>query len=234
MSMGKRSSWKLEGGTRMSAKRRAEKEERENEPREAAKRRRQARAQRLKEAAGEAKRKQRDAETSLRKHQEHCHKHHVDVGPIPKVPYAEATARQQRERRSQLEKVVQTAASKLLFRGLTPKEMGLAATFWKEIYQSVDKEAEEEERQEEEEPKSQVDAEHVWRDKWTTLFRLRGVADSEGAVSTSVLRRIFMACELTSVTGGKLHRLEKASHYLQEDQPEAIARAIGRVLSKSG
>ena len=53
-----------------------------------------------------------------------------------------------------------------------------------------------------------------WDKKWKILFALRYVADNKGSVFSAALRRIFIAAEMSRLTGGKLdmlrHPMDKA------------------------
>ena len=129
----------------------------------------------------------------LAKHQAKCAKQHIDVGKLPTVPYEDATPRGQAARRAKLTQVVKVAAEKLMFRELSPKETELLTSFWKETYKPPPDPLSEEEREPEPDPPD-PEPEKAWRKKWERLFRLRGIADHEGAVSSTAMRKILMAC----------------------------------------
>jgi hypothetical protein len=99
---------------------------------------------------------------------------------------------------------------------LTDAEMSITEKYWTETFASRlpddvlddDSEGRQDNEDKDDDPCKALGEE--WHEKWGRLFRLRGVADSEGSCSTNVLRRIFMAAEMNAVTGGKLDQLRKA------------------------
>jgi hypothetical protein len=125
----------------------------------------------------------------------------------------------QAAKRKELSQFVQKGMERLRMPKLTDAQILLGEKYWEETFaSSLPDSAMDDDKEEPDEDDAmggnEAEAAAVlgdaWQKKWARLFRLRGVADSEGSCSISVLRRIFVAAELTNVTGGKLDELRKA------------------------
>ena len=150
----------------------------------------------------------RAATADLAKHKAKCARSCVSLGNLPTVRYEALSTRGQKVRLERLTDAAIEAADKLLCPELSPQALELLTAFWKETYKPPPDPLAEEER--EPEPEPEVDPEEAWRAKWETLFRLRGIADHEGAVSAAVMRKILIACEIARLTGGRLDNVKKA------------------------
>ena len=160
----------------------------------------------IKTLAADLQREQKDKEENYLK----C--------PHARKDYAACTPSAQYAKRKELSNLLEKGRERLRMPKLTDTEMSLTEQYWKETFATEDitvaMDDDSEQREDEDMAPNADDGPEVfgatWHDKWERLFRLRGVADSEGACSTTVLRRIFMAAEMNQVTGGKLDELRKA------------------------
>jgi hypothetical protein len=136
--------------------------------------------------------------------------------PKARKEYADCQPPARAARCKQLSGLVTEGMERLRMPKLTDAEMSITEKYWKETFASrlpddaMDDDSEGRQQHEDKDDDPFTALGEEWQEKWGRLFRLRGVADSEGSCSTNVLRRIFMAAEINAVTGGKLDQLRKA------------------------
>ena len=218
----RRSDWKERGGTQVSQKRRSAKKRSRVEKDEVEKKlQRELRDSKKKLKTAEfrlqAERTRRvqceqratEVEQKLASKTEHCQRHCVTIETLPMKDFSDL--KQQRAKAHWVDQFaagVKELGDKLK---MGPKVEEWTETYWKEFFQPPaghPRDSESEGR--EPEPEAAADPHAEWRKKWARLFRLRGVADAEGAASSGVLRRLFIAAEITHLTGGKLDQLKEA------------------------
>ena len=147
----------------------------------------------------------------LHLHEQRCKTHCVTLEYLPEKPFSALSENSSRARRlEQYMKCLEDLQSKMKME-LTKDEALVAKLYWESVYQPVARKDSESECREPEPDKAPNEkAEEEWEKKWSVLFKLRYVADSEGSVSSAALRRIFIAAEMSNITGGKLDTLRLA------------------------
>ena len=207
LATGKCSRWKASGRVHISKKRQAEKA---------------AKATTIEAQLRAEQKAHRATKKDLHKHKEICEHQHVDLGPIHllRKTFFELSAAQRKTRVEQLQGFFRMAQAKLLM--LTGKESKVTDRYWADCFPLHDEEKKLSDFNPDLEDESLREPEIVdpvgdynndnslhLSDVWRKLFRLRGIADEEGSVSSASLRKIFMATEIADLTGGRLCDLKK-------------------------
>ena len=159
----------------------------------------------------EAEERAKRLKKALHDKEERCKKSCITVPKVGSKQFKDLSSRSARQARlTQYLSLLEELQAKMKMQ-LSSSEQEVATKYWKAVYQvdlSPDKPESDETECRDSLPADIALAE--WDKKWKILFKLRYVADNEGSVSSSALRRIFMAAEMSSLTGGKLDTLRHA------------------------